>query len=76
MPRRKQQNIVRTDYLENWIGFYRAHGHRSKADAFCKLARDVGAPIDAEEVYRMQCIHSANQLELFTGYDDKAATPV
>lgn len=76
MSRKKQQNIIRTDYLENWIGFYRAHGYKAKADAFCKVARDIGAPIDADEVDRMESIHKNTQLELFTGYDRKASTPV
>lgn len=76
MPKKKQQNIVRTDYLENWIGFFRAHHHRAKADAFCKIARDIGAPIDADEIDRMEEIHASTQLRLFTGYDREAATPV
>lgn len=76
MSRKKQQNIVRTDYLENWIGFFRAHGKRSKADAFCKIARDIGAPIDWEEVERMEELHKGLQLGLFTGYDRKVSTPV
>lgn len=76
MARKKQLNIVRTDYLENWIGFFRAHGNRSKADAFCKIANDIGAPIEAEEVDRMEELHKSTQLELFTGYDRQASTPV
>jgi hypothetical protein len=76
VARKKQQNIVRTDYLENWIGFYRAHGYRSKADAFSKIARDIGAPVSVYELKRMEEIHKSHQLELFTGFDRELSTPV
>lgn len=65
MARKRQQNIVRTDYLENWIGFFRANGHSFSADAYCKIARDIGAPIEAEEVDRWEKVHTSSQLELF-----------
>ena len=76
MARKKQQNIIRTDYLENWMGFYIAHGYKAKSDVLNKIARDIGAPIDYEEVERMYELHKTTQLELFTGYDMQEATPV
>lgn len=57
MAHQKQRNIIRTDYLENWIGFYRAWGDIEKAHALCKIARDIGAPISSEEVDFHQKIH-------------------
>lgn len=58
MTSRKQVNSIRTDYLENWIGFYRAHGHVEMADALCKVARDVSAPIKSEEVDKWEKLHT------------------
>lgn len=60
MPRTKQQNTIRTDYLEDWIGFYLAHGQPEKANALLKVARDVGAPIDRERTDIRQNIHASH----------------
>jgi hypothetical protein len=70
MAMKKQLCTIRTDYLENWIGFYKAHRQEDIANALCKVARDVGAPIEFEEVERMRDIHKPykkedqNQLKL------------
>jgi hypothetical protein len=58
MARKRQENLIRTDYLENWIGFYRAYGDKEKADALCKVARDIGSPIEADEVDSWQRLHT------------------
>ncbi len=60
MSRKRQQNIIRTEYLENWIGFYLAHGQVEKANALTKVARDVGAPIERDAVDLHQKLHTKN----------------
>lgn len=63
MAMKKQLNTIRTDYLENWIGFYKAHGNEDMSQALCKVARDIGAPIEFEEVERMRDVHKPYKKE-------------
>ena len=46
MAKKRQQNIIRTDYLEAKIAYYWAVGKYSEEAALRKVASDVHAPIN------------------------------
>ena len=46
MPRKRQNNTVRTDRFESLIAHYHALRNYDAEDAIRGLARSVGAPID------------------------------
>jgi hypothetical protein len=68
MPKKRQYNTVRTDYLEINIAHYEALKWYQAADVLRWLARDIAAPIDeavikAEAKRRSEIYH---QKETFT----------
>lgn len=76
MARKKQQNIIRTEYLENWIGFYRARRRYEEASVLTKIARDIGAPIDIEEIEKRRDLHLTNVTFLKEEAIQSTLTPV
>lgn len=48
MPRKRQINKIRTDYLENRLAHYIALKNWEAAEAIRWIVRDIGAPIDDE----------------------------
>lgn len=48
MPRKRQNNTVRTDLLERMISHYHALRNYDAEEAIRRLARSVGAPIDED----------------------------
>lgn len=52
-------NTVRTDALEGKIALYRYLGDIRTAEAFEKLARDIGAPVRSAEIERLIAMHKA-----------------
>jgi hypothetical protein len=50
VKRYRKYNTVRTDMLENYIGLYEGKGDSATAQAFRRLARDLGAPIREDQI--------------------------
>ena len=50
MARKRMYNTVRTDSLEERMAYHEARGDYNAYDALDWLARDVGAPIDYDEI--------------------------
>ena len=49
-PARKELNTIRTDYLEQQIGYHEARCEYAAVDALRGVAREVSAPIDSARV--------------------------
>lgn len=49
-PRYRTYNRVRTDTLESFIGLYEGKGDKATAQAFRRLAAQVGAPIREDQI--------------------------
>jgi hypothetical protein len=48
--RYRKYNTVRTDTLESFIGLYEGKGETATAQAFRRLAKDLGAPIREDQI--------------------------
>jgi len=57
-PPRKELNIIRTDYLEQQIGFYEARRDYSAVDAVRAIAREAFAPIDEANVAKWRELYA------------------
>ena len=57
--RYRTYNTVRTDTLEGKIALYQAQGDHRTADAFIKLAKDIGAPVRQEEIDNLKRMYRA-----------------
>lgn len=58
MKRRyRAYNTVRTDTLEGKIALYRFLGDKRTAEAFEKLAREIGAPVRESAIEGLIAIH-------------------
>lgn len=57
MRRYRAYNTVRTDTLEGKIALYRALGDTRTAEAFEKLAREIGAPVRVEAIEKLIALY-------------------
>jgi hypothetical protein len=59
VKRYRKYNTVRTDMLESRIALAEAKGDTSTAQAFRRLARDIGAPIREEQIAKDKIMYQA-----------------
>jgi hypothetical protein len=69
MPRKRRYNTVTTDKFEVDIAWYDATRNYEAAAALCRLARDVGAPVDEDLISQ----RAAQNRESLNGLGDRQA---